>query len=323
MAPSIGGRWIDAFTGSCKRGLSEFPRRPILPAKEGPQPVTTAPFNLIRPDVPAAPVVVASPHSGRFYDAGFLRASVLDAARIRSSEDAYVDLLLDGIPALGVPVLSAVMPRAFVDLNRAPEELDPAVVHGVPRGRTTPRISSGLGVIPRVVAQGRAIYRGKIGLEEARARIDTWWRPYHATLEGLMAEAEGRFGRAILLDIHSMPHEAIEGAGAPGQEPQIVLGDRFGAAAAPALMDAAEAVFTDLGLRVARNAPFAGAYVTQAYGQPERGRHAIQIEIDRALYLDEATTEPGPEFQAVQAMMTEAIARFCAQVAPARDLAAE
>ncbi len=201
--------------------------------------------------------------------------------------------------------------------------MDPAVVRDVPPAAANPRISSGLGVIPRVVAQGRAIYGGKISRREASHRIDAYWRPYHGELHRLMTSAQDLFGQAILLDCHSMPHEAIAATGPRGKPPQIVLGDRFGSSAAPHLVDALEAVFEGLGLRVARNAPFAGAYVTQAYGHPHRGRHAIQIEIDRALYLDEARVERTAGFAGMQALMTEAVARFCDRVAAPKDLAAE
>ncbi|CUH09578.1 N-formylglutamate deformylase [Jannaschia seosinensis] len=278
---------------------------------------------LFRPHVTTTPVVVASPHSGRDYDWEFATAPSLDAARLRSSEDAYMDRLLTDIPSLGAPLLVARVPRALLDLNRAAEELDPAVIQDVPRGATNPRISSGLGVIPRVVAQGRAIYDGKISRGEAQARIDRVWQPYHETLRGLMDEAHACFGRALLLDFHSMPHEAIEGAGPAGQTPEVVLGDRFGASASGEMVDVLEAILGDLGLRVVRNAPFAGAYVTQFYGKPARGRHAIQIEIDRALYLDEARIERNARFDEVRDLLTEAVARFCDAVGGAEALAAE
>ena len=281
------------------------------------------PFKLMLPAAIESPVVVASPHSGRIYDADFMASTVLDSARIRSSEDAYVDVLLDRIPALGVPVLSAQMPRAFLDLNRAPEELDPAVIDDVPRGAMNPRVASGLGVIPRVVAQGRAIYSGKISHAEAQHRIDTFWRPYHRQLDVLMSNARDRFGQAILLDFHSMPHEAIEGTVVSGAPAQIVLGDRFGSSANAVLVDILEETLTDLGFRVARNAPFAGAYITQAYGHPERGWHAIQIEIDRSLYLDEGSIRPNTQFDVLQNTITEAVSRFCDGARPARNLAAE
>jgi N-formylglutamate amidohydrolase len=266
------------------------------------------PFRLHAPRGPAAPspIVVASPHSGRRYDPDFMSRTVLDAARIRSSEDAFVDLLLDDVPALRLPLLCAEMPRAFVDLNRAATELDPAVVQDVPRAPANPRVSSGLGVIPRVVGQGRAIYSGKISRVEARERIERYWHPYHDALDGLLDAARARWGRAVLLDVHSMPREAIEPG--PAGIPEVVLGDRFGASARPELMDRVEAVFAGLGLRVARNAPFAGAYVLQRHGRPADGRCAIQIEIDRSLYMDEASVRPGPRFDEIRDLMGAAIA---------------
>ncbi|PWJ10919.1 N-formylglutamate amidohydrolase [Jannaschia seohaensis] len=285
--------------------------------------MTKPPFRLLRPSAVTAPVVVASPHSGRNYGWEFLSRTVLDSERIRSSEDAYVDLLLDRVPALGVPVLLAEVPRAVLDLNRAAEELDPAVIRDVPRGATNPRVSSGLGVIPRVVAQGRAIYRGKISHAEALERIEQVWHPYHTQLDALLAEAQAQFGHALLIDCHSMPHEAIEGSGGARGTPEIVLGDRFGASSDPGLVEMVEEVFTDLGFRVARNAPFAGAYTMQAYGKPAQGRHALQIEIDRALYLDEARVRPNDRFDGMQNLMTEALSRICAAMRPSREVAAE
>lgn len=286
-------------------------------------PMARPPFRLHQPKVITAPIVVASPHSGRAYDWDFMSRTILDSKRIRSSEDAYVDLLLDRVPALGVPVLTAEMPRAFLDLNRAPSELDPAVIQGVPRGVVNPRVSSGLGVIPRVVAQGRAIYHGKITRREADARIAAFWHPYHDQLEKLLASAQAQYGQGILLDCHSMPHEAIEGTGAAAGTPEIVLGDRFGSSADAHVMDGVEAVFRDLGFRVARNAPFAGAYMTQHYGKPVRGRHAIQIEIDRALYMDEDQIRPNARFETIRNLMTEAIGRICDMASGRRGLAAE
>jgi N-formylglutamate amidohydrolase len=285
--------------------------------------MTGKPFRVHAPRVTTGPLVVASPHSGREYGGAFLSRTVLDKRHVRSSEDAFVDLLLDRVPGLGVPLLTAEVPRAILDLNRAPEELDPAVIRDVPRGASNPRVSSGLGVIPRVVAQGRAIYSGKISRDEAQERIETIWRPYHAQLDTLLSEAQARFGMAVLLDCHSMPHEAIEGIGGPGLPPEIVLGDRFGSSASGALVDIVEGVFRDLGFRVARNAPFAGAYMTQTYGRPAQGRHAIQIEIDRALYMDEARVMPNARFEGLRDLMTEAMARICDAMRPAQEVAAE
>jgi N-formylglutamate amidohydrolase len=269
-------------------------------------------------------VVVASPHSGRHYPAAFLRASVLDEHAVRSSEDAYMDDLVRDAPALGAPVIAAEYPRAWIDLNRSPDELDPAVVEGVGRVMQTPRISSGLGVIPRVVANGRAIYRGKIPRAEAEARIAQVWRPYHAALDGLMRAAQAGFGEAVLLDFHSMPHEALDTVARPGQSrPEVVLGDRFGASAAGEVLDVLEAGFAGHGLSVIRNAPFAGAFVTQQYGRPARGWHAVQIEIDRALYMDERLLRPNANFDAVRRIVSDVMARVIASRPGRMPLAAQ
>ncbi|PSK88185.1 N-formylglutamate amidohydrolase [Limimaricola soesokkakensis] len=270
-----------------------------------------AAFDLTRPAARTSCVVFASPHSGRDYPKSLLARTGLDARLIRSSEDAFVDQLFAAAPEHGAPLLAARVPRAWVDLNRAADELDPALVEGVVRRAHNPRVASGLGVIPRVVAGGRAIYSGKIGLDEARERLDTGWIPYHAALQSLLAESLEQFGESILIDCHSMPHEAIELAGTRGRpRPHVVLGDRYGAAAAPRVMARIEAAFTAAGLRVARNTPFAGAYVTQTYGRPSRRQHAVQIEIDRSLYMDEARIEPHSGFEAFRARLSGVIAEI-------------
>ncbi len=272
-----------------------------------------AAFDLTRPAARTSCVVFASPHSGRDYPKSLLARTGLDARLIRSSEDAFVDQLFAAAPEHGAPLLAARVPRAWVDLNRAADELDPALVEGVVRRAHNPRVASGLGVIPRVVAGGRAIYSGKIGLDEARERLDTGWIPYHAALQSLLAESLEQFGESILIDCHSMPHEAIELAGTRGRpRPHVVLGDRYGAAAAPRVMARIEAAFTAAGLRVARNTPFAGAYVTQTYGRPSRRQHAVQIEIDRSLYMDEARIEPHSGFEAFRARLSGVVAEIAA-----------
>ena len=288
--------------------------------------MTSVAFRVIEPDICTTGTVFASPHSGRAYDRRFLARSVLDERTIRSSEDAFVDLLFEAAPKYGAPLLLADVPRAFVDLNRAPDEFDPAVIDGVRSGFHNPRVSSGLGVVPRVVANGRAIYRGKLTLDEARARIRTCWRPYHDRLQDLLDTARHDYARALLIDCHSMPHEALEHArGAKGGTPEVVLGDRFGAAAAPDVMDAVEEAFTNAGLRVARNTPFAGAFVTQYYGRPSRRQHVVQIEIDRALYMNEVTITPTADFASLQRVIEDVIAQLCmiGRNAPSLPLAAE
>lgn len=284
-------------------------------------PFRAAPFRLSLPPMPLSGVVFASPHSGRDYPAEFLRRTVLDAGQVRSSEDAFVDQLLESAAEQGAPLLAATAPRAWLDLNRGADELDPALIEGLRAQHLNPRISAGLGVIPRVVAAGRPIYSGKISRVEAEARIEAVWRPYHAELARLLEAARARFGQSILIDVHSMPHEALEAMGPP--RPEIVLGDRYGASASGAVMAAVEAAFTAEGLRVSRNAPFAGAYITQTYGRPSHNRHAVQIEIDRALYMDERRVRRSADFDAFAAAMRRIIGRIC-QIAGAEGaLAAE
>ena len=279
-----------------------------------------APYTLTMPGQRSSGVVFASPHSGREYPWAFLRRSILDERAIRSSEDAFVDRLFAPAPTCGAPLLAARLPRAFVDLNRGADEMDPAVVEGVRHVSHNPRVSSGLGVIPRVVANGRAIYRGKIGLPEAQTRIAEVWTPYHATLQRLLSEARRDFGQAILIDCHSMPHEAIDSMSTGGRAPEVVLGDRFGAACGPEIVDRIEAAFSDAGLRVARNAPFGGAYITQHYGRPSRGQHVVQVEIDRALYMDEREIRANAGFAELRRILGGVIAEIVEIGRPATSL---
>lgn len=286
--------------------------------------MTDAAFQLFMPEARTTNVVFASPHSGRDYGWGFLRRSMLDERTIRSSEDAFVDMLFDAAPSCGAPLMAACAPRAFLDLNRSADELDPALIEGVSKPAHNPRVSSGLGVIPRVVANGRTIYRGKITLREANARIRDYWRPYHDQLQTLLSEALTDFGEAILVDCHSMPHEALDSVVHPhGVRPEIVLGDRFGAAARGDVVDRIEAAFAEAGLAVVRNAPFAGAYTTQHYGRPSRGQHVIQIEIDRSLYMNETTIRPNANFRAFKEVMDRVVADVSDAGRPDVALAAE
>jgi N-formylglutamate amidohydrolase len=269
--------------------------------------MTNHAYRLELPESRTTSVVFASPHSGRDYSWQFLRRSVLDEHAIRSSEDAFVDLLFEDAPVLGAPLLSAIAPRAFIDVNRSADELDPALIDGVRKSAHNPRVASGLGVVPRVVANGRAIYSGKIPLTEAEARIRLYWQPYHTALARLLKESLDAFDEAILIDCHSMPHEALESIVHPGGRPEIVLGDRFGAAAHPEIVDRVEQAFRAAGLRVVRNAPFAGAYVTQHYGRPSRAQHVVQIEIDRSLYMNEAMIRPNANFAAFRTLMRRVV----------------
>jgi N-formylglutamate amidohydrolase len=256
---------------------------------------------------PPTPLVFASPHSGRLYPPEMMAAARLDAQDLRGSEDAFVDELIAGAPGLGVAVIRARLARAYIDLNRDAWELDPTMFEDAlpefAQGRTA-RVAAGLGAIARVAAEGRPIYARKLTFAEAKARIETAHRPYHDALDRLLAQARNAHGLAILVDWHSMPAAAARGHRARGGGPcDIVLGDRFGAACGPKLTGLMEKTLEGLGYRVARNTPYAGGYTTEHYGRPARRTHAIQVEINRALYMNEITREP-----------TEGLARLKADI---------
>ncbi len=243
------------------------------------------PVEAIEPSRLTSPLVFSSPHSGSRYPDRFLAASRLDALTLRRSEDAFVDQLFLPCVALGAPLLRALFPRAYLDVNREPYELDPKVFDGpAPDFANTRslRVAVGLGTIPRVVGDAQPIYRQPLSVSEGLARIEVLYRPYHARLEALIARALARFGRALLIDCHSMPSNAADVGGW-----DIVLGDRFGASAAPIVIETLEASLRASGYRVRRNKPFAGGYITEHFGAPGGGVHAVQIEIARAIYLDE------------------------------------
>jgi len=253
------------------------------------EPVAEPPFVLIEPLRRTAPIVFASPHSGRRYPAELLADARVGLISLRRSEDTYVDELFAGAAAHGATLLTATIARAYVDLNRDPGELDPDMFDERPPQShltSSARVQAGLGAIPRVCGDGQNIYRRKLSLHEAERRLALVHRPYHATLARLLSETKDQFGCAVLIDCHSMPNSS-RGAHAP----DIVLGDRFGASCHPSVTALAEATLRRLGYRVARNTPFAGGHITQTYGRPISHTHALQIEINRALYVDERTLE--------------------------------
>ncbi len=269
------------------------------------------PFSLSLPSTFTSCAVFSSPHSGADYPEMFLASTRLSRRAIRSSEDAFVDRLFASAPDFGAPLISATYPRAFVDLNRGVDELDPALIAGIARRGSNPRIAAGLGVIPRVVAEGQIIREGKISLGDAENRLKSAYHPYHNTLSTLLVEQRERFGLALLFDCHSMPHDAL--ASAPlvrGRRPEVILGDRFGSSCSRWLIDAASEILTDAGFTIARNAPFAGGFITQFYGRPSQNTHALQIEIDRSLYMDEALLRPNSRFAEVSERIRTALSRL-------------
>jgi N-formylglutamate amidohydrolase len=259
----------------------------------------------------AAPLVLSSPHSGTVYPPAFLASARLDPHTLRKSEDTHVDALMEGAADLGVPLVAARFPRAYLDVNREPYELDPHLFHErLPDFVNTQsvRVVGGLGTIARIVSESEEIYRERLRVSDAFERIDRLYRPYHAMLSRLMDEAHAGFGYAVLIDCHSMP--SVSTGTATTARPDIVLGDRFGAACQPALMRLAREAFTDAGFRVVMNRPYAGGYITEHYGQPQRGRHAVQVEVNRALYMNEETFERSTGFEACRAALTDAVRRI-------------
>ena len=272
------------------------------PATTARDAMSAPPFVLTRAEDPTTPFVFASPHSGRDYPAELMDACALDGDAIRRSEDAFVDDLIGSAPAQGAALLTARFARAYVDVNREAYELDPAMFEdelpAFARARTrTARVAAGLGSIARVVGEGQEIYSRKLTFEEARRRIEAVHGPYHAALAGLLEQTRAAHGRAALIDWHSMP-SAASGDPAYGRRGcDMVLGDRFGSACAPGLTRLVERELEAMGYRVARNAPYAGGFTTEFYGRPAEGLHALQIEINRALYMDEAALKPTEGFQ--------------------------
>lgn len=256
-------------------------------------------FETIRPRRLVSPLVFNSAHSGRVYPERFLAMTRLDHLSIRQSEDAWVDEIFARGPHLGAPLLRAHFPRAYLDVNREPWELDPTMFVEPLSDRfntNSPRVAAGLGTLARVVAENKPIYRERLTLDDARMRIEGIYHPYHAALQKLLAEAMSAFGVALLIDCHSMPRINRTGDKAA---PDIVLGDRYGTTCAPALIDLVETLFTGAGLRVARNRPYAGGFVTRSYGRPQHGVHALQIEISRHLYMNEVTLAKNEGFAAI------------------------
>ena len=260
------------------------------------------PYEISRPKSWSAPFVFTSPHSGDVYPESFIASSRLDRLTLRRSEDAYVAELFSSATRHGACFMAARFPRAYVDVNRAESEIDPDMFEeGAAAGApASARVSAGLGVIPRVVRDGMEIYRKRLPLSEAAFRLEAFYRPYHAALTALLAEAKARFGTAILIDCHSMPPVP--------QGHDVVIGDRHGIACAPELSDRIEAALKGAGFTVARNAPYAGGFTTSHYGRPNEDIHAVQIELNRGLYLQERQIEKSPDFAGCRAAMERFIA---------------
>jgi N-formylglutamate amidohydrolase len=262
-------------------------------------------FVVLRPQTPGR-FVFASPHSGTVYPHGMGADRALPEASLRSAEDALVDRLIAPGVDLGATVVLARLGRAWVDLNRDPADLDPQLIEGAADGSVSARTAAGYGVIPRLTGDGRALYDRRLTLEEARDRIAATHAPYHAALAVQMQAARARYGEAVLVDWHSMPARATQGAGG-ARGPDVVLGDRHGSSCSAALTRRLRRAFEALGWRVALNQPYAGGWTTQSWGRPSEGFHAIQVELNRALYFDEAARMPGPGWSRTEKGVARAI----------------
>lgn len=271
-------------------------------------------FEILAPATLASPLIFNSPHSGTIYPASFLAASRLDAFSLRRSEDSYADQLFMPALEVGAPLMRAHFPRCYLDVNREPYELDPRMFQGslpaLANTRST-RVAGGLGTIPRLVGEGQEIYAGRLPVEQALARIENIYRPYHRALGQLIAQAQRQFGLAILVDCHSMPS-----AMRPGEQPlaaDFVIGDRYGTSCARAFCDVICAALLRLGYVVARNKPYAGGFITEHYGNPSAHCHAVQIEVNRALYMNERTLQPDSGFATTQGAIAQLVSALAAE----------
>ena len=271
------------------------------------------PFEIAAPSGRRLPIVLNSPHSGCCYPSTFLAASRLDPKAIRRSEDFFVDELVAPAVNAGCVLLRANFPRAWLDVNREPYELDPKMFAGALPSYAnvrSVRVAGGLGTIARIVSESEEIYAEPLSVPEALARIDEVYKPYHRTLRQLVLDTRNEFGTAVLIDCHSMPSSV---RGVHGRlRPDVVIGDRYGTSCAAELTDLVAGTLSGLGYTVGRNKPYAGGFITEHYGQPARGFHAMQVEFNRSLYMDEKTLVRSPRFATLSghiAKLLEALGR--------------
>jgi N-formylglutamate amidohydrolase len=258
------------------------------------------PFEIVEPAEWRAPIIFNSPHSGSVYPHDFLNASRIDLMALRRSEDSFMDELIGGLSARGFPTVRVNFPRSYVDVNREPYELDPRMFIGrLPSFANTRsmRVAGGLGTIPRVVGDGQEIYRERISVDDALARIEALYKPYHRALRRLINKVHQAFGVAILVDCHSMPSIGVSRD--EPRRPDVVIGDRYGTSCAPLLPDMVEETMRALGYSTGRNKPYAGGFITEHYGNPASGLHTVQVELNRSIYMDERRRERGPRFEQV------------------------
>ncbi len=286
-----------------------------------PQRPAPPPFEIAEPGRWRAPIIFNSPHSGAAYPPEFLAAARLPLATLRRSEDSFVDEMIAGLAERGFPVVRVNFPRSYIDVNREPYELDPRMfasrLPGFANTRSM-RVAGGLGTIPRIAGDGQDIYRERLDVEDALGRIETLYKPYHRALRRLVDKALSQFGTAVLVDCHSMPSVGLTRDEPP--RPDVVIGDRYGISCAAVVTRLVETTLIARAHSVTRNKPYAGGFITEHYGNPLHGAHAIQIEVNRAMYMDEETRTRKPgltRLTADFAALAEALAAL-----PLRDLGA-
>ena len=260
------------------------------------------PFEIIEPAEWRAPIIFNSPHSGSAYSRDFLNASRIDLATLRRSEDSFMDELIGDLGERGFAVVRVHFPRSYVDVNREPYELDPRMFSGrLPSFANTRsmRVAGGLGTIPRVVGDGQEIYRERLAVDDALSRIETLYKPYHRALRRLINRVHQSFGTVVVVDCHSMPSIGVSRD--EPRRPDLVIGDRYGTSCSPLLPDRVEQTMSRLGYSVGRNKPYAGGFITEHYGNPASGLHVVQLELNRAVYMDERRREKGSRFAQVAA----------------------
>jgi N-formylglutamate amidohydrolase len=259
-----------------------------------------SPFTIVEPPAWRAPIIFNSPHSGSVYPDEFLSASRIDLPGLRRSEDSFMDELIGGLSGRGFPTVTVNFPRSYVDVNREPYELDPRMFAGrLPSFANTRsmRVAGGLGTIPRVVGDGQEIYRERLSVDDALARIEALYKPYHRALRRLINKAHQAFGTVVVVDCHSMPSIGVSRD--EPRRPDVVIGDRYGTSCAPMLADMIEETMGRLGYSVGRNKPYAGGFITEHYGNPASGLHSVQLELNRAIYMDERRRERSARFSQV------------------------
>jgi N-formylglutamate amidohydrolase len=281
------------------------------------------PFTLLGPATPQSPVLLAVPHAGRHYPDEVVARARVPMERLRTLEDRHADRLVEQAVSEGATAIVAQLARAAIDLNRDPREIDPAMIDGALRGDAvlpSGKVRAGLGLFPRRLPSCGELWRGRMSQADARQRIAQAHEPYHRAIAERIEATCAIFDGAVLIDCHSMPPLPVRQAGGPVR---LVVGDRFGAGASAALVDLTMAVVEGVGLRAARNHPYAGGYTIDRHGRPRRNVHAIQIEYDRSLYLDAALDAPNGNLEECGRLLATIAAQLGEMLSPRLSIAAE